>query len=227
MSFKPGKVVAALTKVVPDVGAAIVIALKTELLSKDDLTLAEAAACLTKAGIPSAKVLAMRVELKKDPQTAAPAASVVCAPEDVVAALTKSVPDLDEAIVETVSTELLAKDELTLAEAVTLLLGCGVSPAQVFDVREELASPPPAADAAAPTPVCAALSPMPQCEVIVCVCACMCVHVHACVGFLFLSFSWSHYRCGWIASHVHRYVCRLLLPSRVPAVNYVKSNTPA
>ncbi len=155
MSFKPGKVVATLTKVVPDVGAAVVIALKTELLTKDALTLVEAAACLTKAGIPPAKVLAVRVELKKDPQTDTPVAPTVHTPEDVIVALTNAVPDLGEAILDAVSAELLSKDELALAEAVALLLGCGVPPAQVFDVREELVSPPPAADAAL-TPVCAA-----------------------------------------------------------------------
>jgi hypothetical protein len=175
MSFMPGKVVAALTKVVPDVGAAIVSALKTELLSKDDLTLAEAAACLSKAGITPAKVVAVRVELKKDPLTAAPTAPIVCTLEDVVVALTNAVPDLGEAILDAVSTELLSKDELTLAEAVTLLLGCGVSPAQVFDVREELASPPPAADAA-PTPVSAAFIYPPSVTCVdVCVCVCLTV----------------------------------------------------
>jgi hypothetical protein len=141
MSFKPGKIVAALTKVMPDVGAANVIVLKTELLSKDALTLAEAAACLTKAGIPPAKVVAVRVELSTDPLPAAPAAPILCTLEVVVVALTKAVPDLGEAILDAVSAELLGKDEFTIAEAVTLLLGCGVSPAQVFDVREELDNP--------------------------------------------------------------------------------------
>ncbi len=147
MSFKPGKVVAALAKIVPDVGAAIVTALKTELLSKDEITLAEAAACLTKVGIPPVKIFAVRAELMKSPQPPAALGALtvtVCTPDDVVAAVTKVVPDVDGAVLHAVSTELLVKDELTLAQAVALLLEHGVLPAQVFDVREELASPPPA-----------------------------------------------------------------------------------
>jgi hypothetical protein len=158
MSFKPGKVVAALKKVVPDVGTTMLTALKTEWLSKDELTIAEVVACLTNAGVPPAKVFDVRAELNKGPRTAAasaPAAPIVCAPEDVVVALTEAVLDVDEAILDAVKTELLVMDELMLAEAVVLLLGCGVSPAQVFDVREELASRPSPALAEVPpsTPV--------------------------------------------------------------------------
>ncbi len=67
----------------------------------------------------------------------------------VVAALTKVVPDVDAAVLTALKTELLAKDTLTLAEAVACLTRCGVSPDQVLDVREELGDSSPAADTAA------------------------------------------------------------------------------
>ncbi len=115
-------------------------------------------------------------------------------PGKVVAALTKVVPDVDAAVLTAVKTELLSMDKLTLLEAHTLLLRCGVSPAHVFDVREEL-DKPPAADDIRGKPLL--LVPAPESEVqrldrygdkvgalvLVCVCMCAspryaCVYVH-------------------------------------------------
>ncbi len=78
MSFKPGEVVAALTKVVPDVGDTMLTALKTELLAKGMLTLVEAVACLTRCGVSPAQVLDVRKELGDPSPAADTVAQVSC-----------------------------------------------------------------------------------------------------------------------------------------------------
>ncbi len=48
----------------------------------------------------------------------------------------------------------MSRDKLSAAEAVAILLECGISPVDVFDVREELNNPPPTVDAAAEVLAC-------------------------------------------------------------------------
>jgi hypothetical protein len=152
MSFKPGKLINALTKVMPDVGIDLVFALKAALLHKDAVSLTEAVTLLTEFGIPTDEVFDVREELEGLPPTDAATAARLFKPGKVVAALKKVIPDVSTATLSALKADVMSKESVSLSDVATLLTGLGVSPAYAFDVREELDSMPVDASSASGTP---------------------------------------------------------------------------